>query len=238
MRHGYALRMLLMATCTAATLSACSKSGAPATANSAPASNPQAAKDLVAYEGLVQTQSWEFAANIGRELLRKYPNSAEAARVRLTFDDVDAKAKAIVEQRRLVALWDYQQGVQSGGKQSSASIYSREDRGSGAEPVRLILRRHSDWGQSVYLFVGGQGFDCPGDCRVSMRFDDVAETWAGEIPETGEPAMFIKDDKAFLARLPKTRVISIDTKVKGVGPRTLVYEVGGYDGTKFLPLPK
>jgi hypothetical protein len=233
----HAMARLLLSLLVALSVNACSKPGTPASAGTAPASNPQAAKDLVAYEGLVQTQSWEFAASIGGEILRKYPQSAEASRVRLTFADVDAKAKAIVDERRLAALWDYQQGVQSGGKQSAASIYSKTE--SGLEPVRLILRRHSDWGQSVYLFVGGKGFDCPGDCRVRLRFDDGAvETWAGEIPETGEPAMFIKDDKRFLERLPQTRVLTVESKVKGPGPRTLVFEVGGYDGSKFLPLPK
>jgi hypothetical protein len=57
-------------------------------------------------------------------------------------------------------------------------------------------------------------------------------------PDTGEPAIFIKDDKAFIAKLAAAQKLTIKIVEKGKGQRTLTYEVGGYDAARFPQLAR
>jgi hypothetical protein len=230
-------RRLLSLMLTAGLLAACSPSQPPPTNTpAAPVVDAQQAKSLEAWRQMLQQQQWEFAAPVGKEIVEKYPASAAAQEVQKDLADVSAKAAATVARRRLVALWSYQAGKESGGDQVTASIYSSDvvaDR-----RVRLILRRHSAWGQSVYLFGGGKGFECRGVCNLAAKFDDKSQKVAAYLPDTGEPALFIKDDKGFIAKLADPQKLSIEVTEKGKPPRTLVFEVGGYDAAKFPPLAK
>ena len=79
---------------------------------------------------------------------------------------------------------------------------------------------------------------CRDECNVVMRFDGKRETWKAYLPKTGEPAMFIKDDKRFIAAMQKARAIEMDVTSRDHGKQTLKFEVGGYDPAKFLPQPK
>ncbi|MGN6521025.1 MAG: hypothetical protein ACTHK2_16565 [Dokdonella sp.] len=209
---------------------------APATSPSSPVADAQQAKSLELYRTLHKEQQWELAAPIGKEIVDKWPGSAAAKEVQETLADATAKATEIATRRRLVAMWSYQAGKESGGDQVTASIYSSDL--AADKRVRLILRRHSAWGQSVYLFGGGKGFECKGTCSLAARFDDKPQKIAAYLPDTGEPALFIKDDKAFIAKLAGTQKLSIDVTEKGKEPRTLVFEVGGYDAAKFPQLAK
>lgn len=224
-------------------LVACSQSQSPTAPDHAPASAPakpaadaQQAKALEAYRQMLAQKQWEFAAPVGKEIVDKYPGTPAAQEVQQTLADVAAKATTVAAQRRLSALWSYQSGKESGGDQVTASIYSSDL--AADRRVRLILRRHSAWGQSVYLFGAGKGFECRGVCSLAAKFDDKPAKIAAYLPDTGEPAVFVKDDKAFLAKLAQTQKISIDVTEKGKPQRTLVFEVGGYDAAKFPPLAK
>ncbi|HEU4665207.1 MAG TPA: hypothetical protein VFS55_14355 [Dokdonella sp.] len=209
---------------------------APAAAPASSAADAQQAKSLELYRTLRKEQQWELAAPIGKEVVDKWPGSAAAKEVQETLADATAKASELVSRRRLAALWSYQSGKESGGDQLTASIYSSDF--AADKRVRLILRRHSAWGQSVYLFGGGKGFECKGTCSLSARFDDKPQKIAAYLPDTGEPALFIKDDKGFIAKLPGTQKLAIDVTEKGKPPRTLTFEVGGYDAAKFPQLAK
>jgi len=67
-----------------------------------------------------------------------------------------------------------------------------------------------------------------------VRFDDApVQRIKAHLPETGEPAIFISDDRAFIAKMDKAQKVSFDVVLKNKGPQTLVFEVGGYDGEKF-----
>jgi hypothetical protein len=58
-------------------------------------------------------------------------------------------------------------------------------------------------------------------------------------PSGGEPALMIRDDKAFVAMLEKARKLSVPvTLVDGEKKQVLVYEVGGFDPAKWAPLGK
>ena len=83
-------------------------------------------------------------------------------------------------------------------------------------------------------FGSGKGFECGRSCTITARFDDGApEKLKAHLPETGEPAIFITDDRAFIAKMDKAEKVSLDVTPKGKPPETLVYEVGGYAGDKF-----
>lgn len=233
------MRPLAFAACLAPLL-------ALAACNQKPAANPQqaaaaaqdakAAKDLAAYRQLVQANSVELAASIGRDIVKRHPGTTAATEVQQTLPAMEAKAKEIGDAKRVAALWMYQSGAGSdGGAQHVASIYSTTPANE-PERVRLLLRRHADWGQSVYLHGGANGFDCASPCKVSIKFDDKPETWAGEIPSGGENAMFVDDDQKFIDRLRQVHKVIFDVKREGMGPQTLVFETSGFDPNKWPQL--
>lgn len=217
---------------------------APAPAPPQPAGNSaQAQQDLDAFRQLIAAGSDEFAVTMGREVLRKHPGSPAAAEVAAALPAAEQRAKAKADAKRLAALWTYLTNDLRGVRQHTASIHSSVP-GSAAERVRLILRRHAEWGQSVYLFDGDgsdrsrKGFVCGKACRLPARIDGVAVALAAHSPETGEPALFIDDDAGFIARLAGgAKTIEIDLRHATRGPFTAVFEVGGYDDPKFLRDP-
>jgi len=233
-------RFFIMTTLVAINVLGCSSQDAPTATNAAttatpPMANPQAAKELAMYQELLRSQNDELAAPIGQEIVQKFPGSAAAIEVQQTLADVTNRAQASSEKRRLERLWSYQSGQESGGTQNTASIYSAEPN-SEAERVRLVLRRHSAWGQSVYLFGNGKGFDCGKACTLTLSFDDQAPSRVkASLPPTGEPAIFIEDDRAFIAKLEKARTLVVNVTLKGRGSQTLKFEIGGYSPSKFPP---
>lgn len=222
-------------------ISACSQQAppppaAPSASALATANAAAADKELKLYQQMLAEHSETLAAPVGEEIVQKYPGTPAAAEVQKTLPQIQANAKAKAEHDRLANLW-YYQTANMGGEQSTASTYSEP---RSANSVRLVLRRHVKWGESVYLFApdGSKGFLCKDLCNVVMRFDGKREAWKAYLPKTGEPAMFINDDKRFIAAMQKVRVIEMDVTTKDRGKQTLKFEVGGYDPSKFTPLPK
>ncbi len=225
------LSILLLSACSGGEQTAAPAATAPA------ARGPSAAQQYLLYAQMLAADSAELAVPLGDEILKSFPDSDEARKVRETIEPLRAKATGDAEQRRVTRLWSYEESPMSGGRQSTASIYSNE--APAAERVRLVMRRHTEWGQSVFLYGHEPGYTCAKECRVTVRFDDDKDKrYLGSIPPTGEPAIFIEEDKAFIARLEKATRVSIDTNEKDKGARTLVFDVGGYDPAKFQPMPK
>ncbi len=224
-------------------LSACSSQDQPvvASADQVAAAKAQmeakAEQHYAMYEQMLKADNAELALPLGDELLKMYPDSAAAARLRPTIEALRDKASTEGDSRRMSRLWSYQISPMAGGTQSTATIYSNED--LGAEKVRLVFRRHTEWGQSVFLYGSEPGFSCAKNCRVTMTFDDgKPTTMEGSIPPTGEPAIFIEEDKKFIAQVGKSKKVAIDVTVKGKPSTTLHFDIGGYDEKKFQPLPK
>ena len=222
-------------------ITACSQQGeappaAPSASARAAANEAAADKELKLYQQMLAEHSDALAAPVGEEIVQKYPGTSAAAEVQKTLPQIQAAAKAKAEHDRLANLW-YYQTANVGGEQSTASTYSEP---RSANSVRLVLRRHVKWGESVYLFApdGSKGFVCKDLCNVVMRFDGKRQSWKAYLPKTGEPAMFIKDEKRFIASMQKATVIEMDVTAKDHGKETLKFEIGGYDPAKFLPLPK
>jgi len=216
-----------------ALLAACSQQQPAAPARPA---NPKLAADLAAYEQMRSKQSWEIAATLGNDIVARAPASPEAAEVKKSLNDVVARAQAQHDAKRLTALWTYQQGTESGGAQSTASIYSSVP-GSEAERIDLILRRHAAWGNDAYFYGRKPGFVCGKSCTVTVRFDDAPVQLKAHDPGTGDPALMFDDAPGFYARVAKAKTFEADVVLKPKQPLTLRYEIGGYDATRFLELP-
>ncbi len=206
------------------------------------ASETKAGNALKLYEQMRASASWDLATSLGDELLQKYPGTAAATQVRSTLAEVRAKATEQLETRRLTRLWAYNAVPESGGTQYTAAIASKQplkntDAKSKTKRIRLVLRQHPKWGQSVYLLLDDARFDCRKGCAtLPVHFDDApAQRMKATIPPTGEPALFIDDDKGFIARIQKVKNVAIDVTIKDDGEQTVVFEVGAFDPTK---LPK
>jgi len=239
--------MALLAAAGALALAACSPQNpeAPPAPNPAARANAAAAKELALYDQMRASRSWELAASLGGEIVQKYPASPAAATARQTLDDVRAKATAERETRRLAKLWSYTAVPEAGGTQYAAAIASREPLKGAPDPkdaerIQLVLRQHPKWGQSVYLLLDNAKFDCRKGCAtLPVAFDDAPpQRMKATILPTGEPALFIDDDKGFIAKLEKAHTVSIGATITGEGPKQFVFEVGGFDPSKLPNSPK
>ncbi|MFD0738828.1 hypothetical protein ACFQZQ_05995 [Lysobacter koreensis] len=223
-------------------LSACTPTEDPqaAAAANAAASEQAAAEAAKQFEAEYAKQNWELARAHGDVLLAKYPDSAAAEQIQARYEEAKAKGDAARDLRRTAALWAYQTEPAKGGSQLSAAIYAKDTLdtdGSGARPVRLIFRDHSEWGRSSYLTLERGDFNCYGGCRVKVKLDDAApKPMAASRPDTDEAiAMFIEDERALWRMAKDAKVIAIEFPVKAGGTRTAVFEVGGLEPSK---LPK
>jgi hypothetical protein len=221
------------------TMGACSQQSEPQAAQQAPADNQadEAAKKLETYQQLLKLHNDGPAVQLGHEIVDKYPDTPAAAEVKKTLDSLETNYKATSEKARLTALWLYQTSPMQGGTQSTATIQST--RPTGEETVRLILRRHTAWGQTVFLYAtAGKGFVCKGDCTLKATFDGKPKTLKAFRPPTGEPALIFRNDPQFIKDMAKTKRITIDVVTVSRGETTLTFETGGFDGDKWAPLPK
>ncbi|WP_426662213.1 hypothetical protein [Rhodanobacter aciditrophus] len=233
-------RFALAAVAGVLILAGCSQGGAPAPSaaqQQAQARDAQAARDLDTYRQLLRIHNDQMAASMGEDIVQRYPGSAAAKEVQQTLPEVEKRWKENSEKARLAALWQYGVAPMAGGTQSTAAIYDSQP---ADVHVRLVLRRHTSWGQSVFLFNDGHGgFVCKGECTVAAKFDDKPHAIKAYAPSTGEPALMIRDDKGFIALLEKAKKISLPVTLQdGEKKVELVYEVGGFVPDKWQPLPK
>lgn len=224
-------------------LLACSKTPAPPPPDPAAVAKADAEakanKQLALYDQMRTGGSADIAVSLGDEIVKTYPNTAAATQVQKTLGELRDKAKRETESKRLARLWAYNSVPEAGGTQYSAAVPSKESL-PGSARIRLVLRQHPKWGQSVYLLLDSATFDCSKGCAtLPVAFDDApAQRMKATIPPTGEPALFIDDDKGFIAKMEKVQKVSIDVTIKNVGAKTEVFEVGGYDASKMPNRPK
>jgi hypothetical protein len=233
----------MVAACGWLVLAACSQQdqNTPSPADAAKAQAQQmteeANRQLATYRQMLQMKNDEMAAQLGEAIVKQFPSSDAAKEVQQTLPEVEKRWKETSEKRSLAALWTYQVSPMEGGTQSTASIYST--RPSGDRAVRLVLRRNTKWGESVFLFGTGHGFVCNGNCVIQAQFDDKPHPLRAFLPTGGnEPAIFIRDDKPFIDAMEKTRRITMDVETRDGGKQELVFEVGGYDPSKWAPVGK
>lgn len=232
---------LLGAACSGLLLVACSQqSGAPtptAEQQKAQADNAAATRNLATYRQLLKLHNDEMVVTMGKDIVSRFPNSDAAKEVQQTLPDIEKRYEKNREKNRLEALWTYQVAPMAGGTQSTASIYNSPHGDN--DQVRLILRRHTSWGQSAFLYGSKPGFLCRGNCTVTGKADGKPVQIKAFTPDGGEPALMIRDDKAFIALLKKTKELDLDViLLDGKKNETLVFETGGFDPAKWKPLDK
>ncbi len=168
------------------------------------------------------------------------PGGAAAAEVEANLESLREEAAAQAETKRLQGLWAYLSTLIDGEvtAQRSASMRNLKPEGSEeavmAPPtVQLVLRNDPRWGQSTYLVIEDGVFDCGSPCAFQLRFDGGdPQRFAGEASSTGtHPALFINDDKRFIAALKDTKRLEV-LPANGKG-QALVFEVGGYDPERY-----
>jgi hypothetical protein len=221
-------------------LGACSQGGAPApdaAQQQAQHRNADAARNLDTYRQLLRIHNDEMAVSMGKDILQRFPDSDAAKEVQKTLPDIEKRYTEASEKNRLDRLWLYQVSPMAGGTQSTATIQSSQP--SGNDRVQLVLRRHTSWGQSVFLYGRKPGFVCRSNCAIAGTVDGKSVRIMAFAPSTGEPALMIRDDKAFLAMLQKAKKITMDvTLADGQKKQTLVYEVGGFDPARWASVGK
>jgi len=199
--------------------------------------NADAARNLDTYRQLLRIHNDEMAVSMGKDILQRFPDSDAAKEVQKTLPEIEKRYTEASEKNRLDRLWLYQVSPMAGGTQSTATIQSSQP--SGNDRVQLVLRRHTSWGQSVFLYGRKPGFVCRGNCAIAGTVDGKPVRIMAFAPSTGEPALMIRDDKAFLALLQKAKKITMDvTLADGQKKQTLVYEVGGFDPARWAAVGK
>jgi len=162
--------------------------------------------------------------------------------MRATLADVQAKAEAEREARRLKDLWVYQKFAVDGGTQYSASLDSKVEHDPESETPRpipdatLIFRRHPAWGDSAYLVLAQKSLRCGPPCTLKIRFDDAEPVdFAGDPADTGTgPALFIVDRDRFLDALAKARRVRIYLPPTAHLAPMFEFETGGFDKSRHL----
>ncbi|MFI4957576.1 MAG: hypothetical protein ACHP7C_00235 [Lysobacterales bacterium] len=231
----------VMAFCAVALLAGCSQqSGMPApdaAQQQAQSQATDATRNLETYRQLLRIHNDGMAVTMGQDIVKRFPDSAAAKEVQQTLPAIEKRYTEASEKNRLAGLWLYQVSPMEGGTQSTATIVNGQS--SSNERVQLVLRRHTSWGQSVFLYGNKPGFVCRGNCSVAGMVDGKPVHITAFAPSTGEPALMIRDDKAFIAMLQKAKKITLDvTLADGDKKQTLIYEVGGFDPAKWASVGK
>ncbi len=222
-------------------LAGCSPQGATSAADvaqqQAQGQNAAAARNLDTYRQLLRIKNDEMAVTMGKDIVQRFPGSDAAKEVQQTLPAIEARYVEAAAKNRLDRLWLYQLSPMAGGTQSTATIQSGPP--SGNDRVQLILRRHTSWGQSAFLYGSKPGFVCRGNCVIASMVDGKPVSIKAFAPSTGEPALMIRDDRAFIALLQKARKITMEvTLADGQKKQPLVYEVGGFDAAKWVGVGK
>lgn len=238
--RNFGIRAVCLSLCLAACSQAPQPTPAQVQATHQAAAEAAAAKEQQLYDQMRASGSWDIATSLGNEILQKYPSTRAAASVRRSIDDVHKMAAQKANERRLARLWEYTAVPEAGGTQYAAAIASKDPLGPTNARIRLVLRQHPKWGQSVYLLLDNARFDCHKGCAtLPVSFDDEpARRMKATVPPTGEPALFIDDDKKFIARMETAKTVSIGVDIKGVGEKTVEFEVSGFDPAKLPDKPK
>lgn len=188
------------------------------------------------FEQLLAAGRADLALNVADHVLKTYPDSEAAPKLREQIEPLRAEIQRQREERRLFDLWVYHDDMdeEAGGRVRSAYMFARDPIGPAvdgkqAPRARLVLRRHPEWGDDVYLLSERGPFQCGSPCQVTVSFDaGEPRVVEGEIPETGEHAIFVKDFDYFVERLPSATTVRIDFSLVDGGEQSATFEVGGY----------
>lgn len=204
------------------------------------ADRADAAALSTAYEAARAGENWQHAETVADQLRDRYPESEQARSIETSLPSVRSRAKAAREAQRLADLWEYQAVQAAGGVQRSAAIYSRtvpveEGELLPTPDARLVLRDHPAWGRSAYLLLEQSRFACGAPCTLRIAFDDApAQEYAGRQADSGKgPALFIKDERRFLAALLDSRKLRIELPQGSGRLAALGFEVAEFQPARY-----
>lgn len=231
------LSMALLAT---GSLTACGDGGSAASGNAAIEAREAAERQELAasFEEVMQAGNRPLALSMGKTLLRRWPDSAEAKAVAARVAALESAVAEEKEAVRLKNLWVYHRRGDDG---DTAFIYrfGDGDPARGGHGIRLVLRDKPDWGRDVFLLTARGRFDCAPDCRLELIVDDrpplTIDAFASE-PEQN-PALFFKDTDAFLDILRGAQRIEVAAPMLDDAGNRAIFEVGGYDEARWLGDP-
>jgi hypothetical protein len=198
----------------------------------------QAAGALQKLEAARAAGQHEAAVIYAEELLERHPDSAAAPAVRTELAALRARAEGDREARRLAGLWTYHAVEGDAGTVRTAYIHGVGTE-SGAPSLRLVIRRHPEWGQSTYLLIGdGADFACQGECRAGLAFDDGdAEPFViSRAPDVDPPAVFLDDDATVLERITSAKRLRLEIELAN-GAAEYRFELGGFDPGRLADAP-
>lgn len=185
----------------------------------------------------------EIAHGYAQDVVQRYPNTQAGRTLTAKLPALASEAKRVGEQRRLRELWTYHavDDAETKGVVYTAYIHAVADDAHGSAPdLRLVLRRHPAWGQSVYLLMEGGDFACQDECRVPMGVDQAPPkpVLVSRAKGNKPPALFIEDDRSALAATVSAQTLSLELPLLDGSTRRYRFEVGGLDAEQLGPPPK
>jgi hypothetical protein len=199
------------------------------------AAQRQARAEAAAAEGAAQVDAvlrdgkLEIAHAYAVDVVSRYAATQAGRALAARLPELERQARAIAEARRLENLWTYHQvdDAEAGGTVHTAYIQAATQ-GGGAPQVRLVLRRHPAWGQSIYLLMDSGGdFACQDQCRVALKVDsdEPQPLLISRAKDNVPPAVFIEEDRKLLPIIEKARSLRISLPLAGGGEREFLFEV-------------
>jgi hypothetical protein len=185
----------------------------------------------------------DLALNFSDYIQRNFPQSQAAATVKPKADALRAKVESERRATALREMWAYHStdDAAAGGRVRTAYVYSVNAQpdavDDGKLKARLVLRRHPQWGDDVYVLSDRGNFSCGTPCTVKVTFDGgQTRTYPASLPETGEPAIFVEDFEPFVRALQDAERVRIDVVLKDGGAQSPEFELGGYDSSTVGPI--
>lgn len=200
----------------------------------------QANAAMAQFQAVKQSGKEELSYAFAQDLISRYPNSSAARTLQTELPALKVAAEKVAEQRRLESLWTYHavEDQEFKGTVYTAYIHgSMTGAGAQAPDIRLVLRRHPSWGQSVYLLIERDDFACQNECRVPLSADGAAaqQTLISRAEGNIPPAVFLEDDAKALAAVDAAREIVLSLPLASGRTLDVRFEVGAFDLSKLGP---
>jgi len=230
----------LLAALLLSTLSACDDGSAQREAQAAALARAEA--DAAALQRHMEQAITEGRPDLARayaeDLVSRHPSTTSGQAVARALDGLRRAADEYEQRRHLQALWTYHavDDAKAGGMVHTAYIHGVSAAGA-APDVRLVLRRHPQWGQSAYLLIAGGDFACQNECNIDWKAndEDAGKLLISRAKDVDPPAVFIERDAEFLARLTNAYVLELALPLLAGETVSYRFEVSGFDLERLGP---
>ncbi len=181
----------------------------------------------------------DLARAFAEDLVLRFPQTPAGKAAAQRIDALRAAADAEAEARRLRGLWTYHDVAEpkSGGRVRTGYLHGVAEVAD-LPPLRLVLRRHPEWGQSAYVLVNGGDFACRSeDCRATLVVDggEGRSIHVSRAQGADPPALFIEKDAEFLAALDAAAQLTLILPLADGREARYAFEVGGFDIAELGP---